>query len=388
MASQQVMTREDDSGSLRQSLATRSAQFAAVLPAHITPEKFNRTIITAVQGDPELLAADRQSLFLACMKCAQDGLLPDKREAALVIFKENKNVGGELVWTKKVQYMPMVYGLRKKILQSNEVSDITAKVVYRRELDEGAFIYEEGSNAMLLHKPMYDLTDEETQDSEIIAAYSMATFKDGSKSYEVMRRFEITKVQNVSQTGALLDRKGKPRTPSGPWKDWYPEQCKKTVMRRHSKSLPQSGDIILDREDDGYNAGAATLLHLDQRDPSDPTRTALPTRDDEEQTDAQTGEVIKQGRSDEDEETARQLDAAQAAEQSGDDDANANNADADAPAYQDFVDDIMERVTKAKMLGDALSAGMEFDKQKEFLPDPVVAAFNKAMAETKKRFGK
>lgn len=242
----QVATRQPDPiVKLAAQLDQRAEQFRMVLPQHISPEKFQRTIITAVQQDVDLLRADRQSLVLACMKAAQDGLLPDKREAALVIFKQNyKDDQGAWHTKLMVQYMPMVYGLRKKILQSGEVQDITAKVVYRAEVEQGAFIYEEGTEAMLRHRPLLDLSEEDCTDDKIVAAYSMATYKDGTKSYEVMRRFEITKVQNCSQTGALIDRKGNSRTPSGPWVDWYPEQCKKTVMRRHSKTLPMSGDLI------------------------------------------------------------------------------------------------------------------------------------------------
>lgn len=234
---------------LNTQLTSRADQFAMVLPSHISPDKFQRTILTAVQSDPELLRADRTSLILACMKAAQDGLLPDKREAALVIFKRNfKDADGGWQQALEVAYMPMVYGLRKKILQSREITDIKVAVVYRRELIEGYFIYEEGTEAMLRHKPMLDMSEDDAKDDNIVAAYSMATHKDGTKTYEVMRRFEIDKVRESSQTGATKDRNGKPRRSTGPWVDWYPEQAKKTVMRRHSKVLPQSGDIIVDVE--------------------------------------------------------------------------------------------------------------------------------------------
>ena len=219
----------------RTQLEKRADEFKMVLPGHITPEKFQRTILTAIQSDPDLLKADRQSLILACMKAAQDGLLPDKREAALVVFNVNKKVGDAWEQHKLIQYLPMVFGLRKKVLQSGEIKDITAKVVYRREVEEGYFVYEEGTEAVLRHKPMLDLSPEDATDDKIVAAYSMATFSDGAKSYEVMRRFEIDKVRETSQTGALFDKRGKPRTPKGPWVDWYPEQAKKTVIRRHTK---------------------------------------------------------------------------------------------------------------------------------------------------------
>lgn len=254
-------------------IAERAGELAKALPSHISVDKFQRTLITAVQSDPALLRADRKSLVLACMKAAQDGLLPDKREAALVLFKENTKQGDQWVSREVVQYMPMVYGLRKKILQSGEVADIAAGVVYRRELESGAFVYEEGSARTLRHKPMMTLTAEEAADSEIIAAYSMATMKDGTTSFEVMRRFEIDKVRETSQTGATRDRRGQPRESKGPWRDWFAEMAKKTVMRRHAKVLPMSGDLI-DVEANELTA-EASAVHLLSTPPAAPTRQAI-----------------------------------------------------------------------------------------------------------------
>lgn len=231
---------------LRSQLEQRAAEFKMVLPSHITPEKFQRTILTAVQTNEKLLTADRRSLITACNKAAQDGLLPDGREAALVEFvTRQKDANGQWTSVRLVQYMPMVYGLRKKILQSGEVTDIFANVVYRQEYEAELFYYEEGTERALRHKPLLD-PGFEPKDEDIIAAYSVATFPDGTKSYEVMRRFEINKVRQCSQTGALgkTDRNGNPIPPKGPWVEWFPEQAKKTVMRRHSKTLPMSSDIV------------------------------------------------------------------------------------------------------------------------------------------------
>ena len=264
---------------LNNQLAKGADQFKAVLPAHITPEAFQRTILTAVQADPALLDADRQSLLLSCMKAAQDGLLPDKREAAFVIFSTSKKDGDRWVKTQTVQYMPMVYGLRKKILQSGAIKDITAKVVYRCELESGAFVYEEGDEATLRHRPMLEMTEDQAADDQIVAAYSKATYNDGTTSYEVMRRFEINKVRQASQTGAtgktvmFGNDKGKAIEPKGPWVDWFPEQAKKTVMRRHSKTLPMSGDLLdVEAHDDEVSARSVQAVL------SAPTVAPMPTR--------------------------------------------------------------------------------------------------------------
>jgi recombination protein RecT len=296
-------------------LSSRAEQFRMVLPSHIEPDKFQRTVMTAVQSDPDLLRADRQSLLLACMKAAQDGLLPDKREAALVIFntRQKNQQSGQWESIKLVQYMPMVFGLRKKILQSGEISSIETNVVYRREVEEGYFVYEAGTEAMLRHKPMLDLTDADLADENIVAAYSVAVMKDGTKSFEVMRRADINKVREKSQTGATLDRLGKPRDPSGPWADWFSEMARKTVMRRHSKTLPMSGDILdVEARDDNLHA-ASTQLVLGSAEPDAPTVAdqRVPTRADLTH-DPETGEVL-------DEATARALDRQSFREMDGND---------------------------------------------------------------------
>jgi len=93
---------------MRGTLVKMQPEFAAALPPQIPVEKFIRTTLTAVQMNPDLLQADRRSLLGACMKAAQDGLLLDGREAAPVIFNTKDG--------KKVQYMPMVGGILKKMI--------------------------------------------------------------------------------------------------------------------------------------------------------------------------------------------------------------------------------------------------------------------------------
>jgi recombination protein RecT len=277
----------------RAQLEQRAGELKMVLPSHITPEKFQRTILTAVQGDPDLLSADRQSLILACMRAAQDGLLPDKREAAIVVFNENKKVDGQWVKRKVATYLPMVYGLRKKILQSGEVAALEVGIVYRKELESNDFYYRVGVEPPLGHKPSFDLTMDNTTDDKIIAAYSIATMKDGAKSYEVMRQFEIDKVREASMTGATRTKRGDARQPSGPWVEWFPEQAKKTVMRRHSKVLPMSGDIIVDVEGRELEAGmsAAALLSAPAIGPT-LIEDAGDRTDDQPAHDPETGELI------------------------------------------------------------------------------------------------
>ena len=81
-------------------------QLAEALPTGLSLAKFTRTVKLAVQMNPDIVNADRQSLFLAMVKCAASGLMPDGRESALVTVK----VKGQ----EKIQWWPMIGGLRKK----------------------------------------------------------------------------------------------------------------------------------------------------------------------------------------------------------------------------------------------------------------------------------
>lgn len=324
---------------LKSQLEERAESFRMALPSHIKPEDLQRTVLMAAQQNPAILQADRRSLILSCMKAAQDGLLPDGREAALVPFNSREKDGqGKWVTVKQVQYMPMVYGLRKKIMQSDEISVMQVGVVYRAEYESGRFLFELGMEPPIRYRPDLSLSVEETEDGEIVAAFSLVKFKDGSWSAEVMRRAEIDKIRQLSQTGAVGQvvkfgaNKGKPIEPKGPWVDHFAEMAKKTVMRRHSKVLPMSGDIFRDVEGEEIDRAArSAVAALDSVEPDEPV--ALPSGEelDEqgsgEAVDAETGEIKTDpntGLTEVDEETARKLDAG---EESGGDDDEGEQAD-------------------------------------------------------------
>lgn len=400
MATQALATRETtgiahrqptEYDRLRHGLERRANDFAMALPSHIAPEKFQRTIMTAVQKNPDLLQADRASLITACMMAAQDGLLPDGREAALVIYKTRKKVDGQWVTVAVVNYLSMAYGLRKKILQSGEVSKLSTGVVYRREYEEGHFVYEEGTEAMLRHKPMLDLPDEDAGDDQIIAAYSLAEMKDGTKSFKVLSRAKINKVRQMSQTGAVGrvyqygPNKGKPIEPIGPWVDWFEEQAQKTALRNHSKTLPMSGDLIDVEVRNETLASRSSVALLGSAEGAKPT--ALPSRED---FDPETGEVASDdAENHEDEETARDLDRQSFAEMEGrSDDQYGDQHDGTDIIDEDEAkaDALIERIVGAGILGDVIAVENELGKI-DLAPDQAKRVRD-AAGKARKRFGK
>ena len=96
-----------------QSLAKRVAgdafrkQVSLALPGDVTSDRFVRVAVTALIANPDIAQCNPESIFSSLLKCAQDGLLPDGREAALAPFNNKKT--GE----KDASYMPMVAGFRK-----------------------------------------------------------------------------------------------------------------------------------------------------------------------------------------------------------------------------------------------------------------------------------
>lgn len=212
-------------------LAQRAQEFAPALPSHITPDRFQRTVITAVNLNPDLLRADRRSLFNACAKSASDGLLPDGRDGALVIFntREKGADGGQDKWVKKVQWMPMVAGIIKKARQSGEISALGARIVYKKEIDEGRFTHKVIDGVPKVdHDPI--LWGER---GAMVLVYSFVRFKDGAVDFEFLHADDVAKIRNVSKSKE-----------HGPWKDWTEEMWKKSAIRRHAKRLPISSELF------------------------------------------------------------------------------------------------------------------------------------------------
>lgn len=232
---------------IRHSLESMRPQFAMALPRHILPERFERVAMTAINANPDLLAADRKSLFGACMRAAQDGLLPDGREGALVTFKG------------RVQWMPMIAGVLKKVRQSGELLSIAAHVVHARD----EFRYQLGDDEAIYHVPYLD-----GDRGPVRLVYAIAKTKDGGVYREIMTVEEVEQVRAVSRAGA-----------GGPWGQWWGEMAKKTVLRRLAKRLPMSTDAdeLLRREDDDDEApapampGSVTDLNARLRAPVVPT---------------------------------------------------------------------------------------------------------------------
>lgn len=213
---------------VRGSLQKLSSQFKAALPPQIPVERFIRVAQTAITTSPQLMEANRASLWAACVKAAQDGLLPDGKEAVLVTYKTKAGI--------IANYQPMVGGILKKVRNSGELASISPHIVYSN--DEFEFWIDEAGEH-LKHKPK--LGGERGEPTHV---YAIAKTKDGAVYIEVMTTEEIEKVRSSSRA-----------KDSGPWVNWWGEMARKTVIRRLAKRLPMSTDLddVIRRDDELYD---------------------------------------------------------------------------------------------------------------------------------------
>lgn len=227
-----VLRADFNNPSVRQSLT-------AALPAHVSLEKFQRVVLTAVQSNYLLMQCDRTSLLKACMEAAADGLLPDGREGAIVPYRDRRR---NMV---TAQWQPMVWGLVKLVRNSGELRDIGVEIVRTTDKFE-RWIDENGPH--FKHTPSLDGA------GDPVGVYAYARTKDGGFYIEYMTWTEVEKFKALS----------KAKSEDSPWHTWPDEMAKVRPIKRLCKRLPMSTDAVeaMRRDDEREQRLAA-----DQVDP-------------------------------------------------------------------------------------------------------------------------
>lgn len=254
---------------LKRQLETNKPEFKPLLGTDANVDKFVRVVLNSVLSNPDLIEADFRTLVTACMKAAQDGLMPDGREAVLNIYSTKVKKGDREEWIKAVQYLPMVGGLVKKLYESGEVTYVDAAAVYAND----KFTFRRGDDPKLEHEPTL-----EDDPGQVVAAYVVIKLKSGEIKREVMPRRDIEAVRAASKSSG-----------KGPWATWYDQQAIKSVIKRAYKQLPKTDAlervIASDNEAVGFAApptleivkpAAPAIAHQ----PADPIETGIPTEEE------------------------------------------------------------------------------------------------------------
>ena len=212
-------------------LEEKKKAFTLALAGDAPIDKFVRSIHLSLQKDPKLLQCNPLSLIDACEKAANDGLLLDGRQAALVVF-------GSVA-----QYLPMYQGLMFRAYRSGMIDSWNVHVVYENELKvdpelgRPRFQHIIDGVERIIHMPMYsDL-------GKPVLVYSAVKLRGStSMNYDVMTIARVVEIASARSGGLTGLWSGKHKL----------EMAKKTVIRHHCKYLPSDARL------------SSTITHLDE----------------------------------------------------------------------------------------------------------------------------
>lgn len=195
-------------------------EIAKALPSVITPERFTRMTMTALNTNPKLQVCTPKSFLGAMMSAAQLGLEPNTPlgQAYLIPYR-NKGVD-------EVEFQIGYKGLIDLAYRSGEVEVIQAQIVYEND----KFDCQYGLEPKLNHIP----ADRDRGDA--IKVYAIFKTKSGGYGFEVMSMDDVrnhAKKYSKAYSSSF-----------SPWATNFEEMAKKTVLKRLLKYAPMKSDFI------------------------------------------------------------------------------------------------------------------------------------------------
>ena len=200
----------------------------------VSAGRFLATAKTAIQTHSDqkgLEAADRASLFLAIKKAAGDGLMPDGREAALVIYNTKQNDG---TWSKQVQYQPMVQGLVKLARKSGEIEKLGAFIVHEQD----SFKFRVGLDDIPEHSAPLDEYGNNLwfgDRGKAIGVWAFVKLKSGEFLDPIM--LSVDRINRIASRSKIASNYNQEQGKD--WEEWW----KKAAIRNILKYAPKSTSL-------------------------------------------------------------------------------------------------------------------------------------------------
>lgn len=184
------------------------------LPSVITPERFTRIALSALNNTPELQNCTPMSFIAALLNAAQLGLEPNTPlgQAYLIPYK-NKGV-------LECQFQIGYKGLIDLAYRNMQMQTIQAQTVYEND----SFDYEYGLEPKLTHRPAF------SDRGEPVYFYGLFKTVNGGYGFAVMSKAEM------DLFAATFSKSS--GSSYSPWKSSYEEMAKKTVIKQALKYAP------------------------------------------------------------------------------------------------------------------------------------------------------
>ena len=228
MELKQNLAKRAESGNVKLNKSMNIAEMIKVLepeirkalPSVITPERFTRMALSAINNTPKLAECTQMSFLAALMNAAQLGLEPNTPlgQAYLIPF-QSKGV-------LECQFQLGYKGLINLAYRNEQLQTIQAQCVYAND----EFEYELGLNSKLFHKPALG------ERGEMVAVYALFKLQNGGYGFEVMSRQDVD-LYAQKYSKAI-------NSSFSPWKTAYTEMAMKTVIKRVLRYAPLKTDFL------------------------------------------------------------------------------------------------------------------------------------------------
>ena len=200
--------------------ASFKSQLQMALPKFFDTDRFVRSAISDFRLNPALQECSVPSVLGFYMQAAMCGLEPSSVLGQCYPVPFNNHKTGQ----KECQFIIGYRGMASIARRSGEVLSIDAKIVHAKDTFD--LVY--GLESNITHVPYL-----EGDPGEMLGAYCIVKFKDGSHQFEYMPKYKIDQHRSRSKGGKY-----------GPWVTDYEEMAKKTVFRSIFKWLPVSIEAI------------------------------------------------------------------------------------------------------------------------------------------------
>ncbi|MBO5303271.1 MAG: recombinase RecT [Lachnospiraceae bacterium] len=189
------------------------------LPSVLTPERFTRIALSALNNTPQLQQCTPMSFIAALLNAAQLGLEPNTPlgQAYLIPYK-NKGV-------LECQFQIGYKGLIDLAYRNGQIQTIQAQAVYENDY----FEYEYGLEPKLVHRPV------SKDRGEVTYFYGIFRTVNGGFGFCVMSKFDMDNYAKTYSKAFGSDY--------SPWKTCYDEMAKKTVIKQALKYAPIKTDF-------------------------------------------------------------------------------------------------------------------------------------------------
>lgn len=263
-----------------------------ILPKFIGREQYMASLVTLINGNPDLIYCDHGTLAVGIFHAARCGLDFNPMLGHAYLTPRNTRVpvrdqrtgriltdeGGKQIWQDR-KVAGLMFGYKGYIFlgrQSGLTPVCQGHVVY--ECDE--FDWQLGDQPRVIHKPNLKVKDREKQ--PIVAAYAFARLTTGQPMVHVITMDRVDRAMQASATAweTVYDKKQRKKVPTGnrnqssPWWTDFAAMVKKTAIRDFYKSF-----------DLGDPSARPLAAALDIENALDQGRLPPPTRVD-------TGEMI------------------------------------------------------------------------------------------------